>query len=38
MRVIMGGGYPKMHWLPRLVRWGNRLSLFWLRKEWVFIP
>ena len=35
MQVFFGGGYPKFHVLPRLVRWGNNLSVFWLRKELV---
>lgn len=36
-RVVFGGGQPKFRYFPRFHRWGNRLSVFWLGVELVFI-
>lgn len=37
MKIVMGGGKPIFRYLPRVVRWGPCLSIFWLGKELVFI-
>lgn len=36
-RLVFGGGHPKFKRLPRVVKWGNNLSLFWLGVELVFL-
>ncbi len=38
MRIVKGGGYPIFRWTPRIVRWGDRISLFWFGVELVYIP
>ena len=37
MKIVMGGGCPKFRKIPRLVRWGSNVSIFWLGYELVFI-
>lgn len=36
-RLCFGGGYPKWHTLPKAVRWGHALSIFWLDLEIVWL-
>lgn len=35
-RLVFGGGYPKFRWMPKLVKWGPNVSLFWLGAELVY--
>lgn len=35
-RLFFAGGYPKWHWFPKTVKWGNMLSIYWLDTELVF--
>ena len=34
-RLFFAGGHPRFHLLPRWLRWGPNLSLFWLDAELV---
>lgn len=36
-RLVFAGGYPKFRYVPHLVSWGGRTSLFWLGTELVWL-
>ncbi len=36
-RLVFGGGYPRFRFLPKIIRWGRNLSLFWLGTELVWL-
>jgi hypothetical protein len=36
-RLVFAGGYPLFRWLPRFLRWGPNISIFWLGTELVFL-
>ncbi len=35
-RLFFAGGYPKYHVIPKLVKWGKYISLYWLDIELVY--
>gem|GEM_PF-4426151 len=36
-RLVFAGGYPIFRLWPRVVRWGDCISLYWLGTELVWI-
>lgn len=35
--LVFAGGDPIFRWTPRIARWGNNVSLFWLGTELVWL-
>ena len=35
-KLFFAGGYPKFRWLPKTLKWGKNISLYWLGTELVF--
>ena len=36
-RLVFAGGDPLFRWLPKVVKWGTNVSLFWLGTELVWL-
>jgi hypothetical protein len=36
-RLSIAGGYPKFSIVPKVVRWGTNVSVFWLGTELVWL-
>ena len=34
-RLCFGGGFPKYHRIPKFIKWGSNVSMFWLDFELV---
>ena len=36
-RLVFAGGHPLFRWLPKVVKWGPNISLYWLGTELVWL-
>ena len=36
-RLVFAGGDPLFRWLPKIVKWGPNISLYWLGTELVWL-
>lgn len=36
-RLVFAGGHPLFRWIPKMVKWGPNLSLYWLGTELVLL-
>lgn len=32
-KIFFAGGYPKFRWIPKFIKWGDILSIYWLGTE-----